>query len=87
MPVPVVQIRQMFVGVLQFFVRVRVGMGLAGRIVRPMLMLMVQIMTVAVAMGHRFVAVRVFVAFDQMHRDACGHQQGRRPKFPMRRFV
>ena len=64
MPVPVVQIRQMFVGVLQFFVRVRVGMGLAGRIFRRMFVLVVKIMAVAMAVGHRLMAVRVFMALD-----------------------
>ena len=87
MAMAVMNIGQMRVGVLHFFMPMRVNMGLARRIVGSVGVLVMDIVPVAVGVGDRVVQVLVFVLLDQMHHDARSHQQCRDPELPVRRFM
>ena len=56
-----------------------VGVGLAGRVLRRVRMLMVVVVHMTMLVFQRLVLMRVFVPFGEMQPDADAHQRSRRP--------
>ena len=75
MPVLMMQVRPMRMGMDLRLMPVGMGMGLARRIAREMLMLVMCVMHMAVRMLHRLVHVGMDMAFGEVKPCANGHQQ------------
>lgn len=73
-PVCMMHIGRMGVGMLYLAVYVRVRMGLSGRILRSVRMLMMGIVDMEMFVGHRLVNMFVFVMLGGMEPDAERHQ-------------
>lgn len=77
MAMAMMQIGKMWMAMPKWSVLVGVGMWLTNWIVRPMFVLMMFIMAMAMGMFERFVEVFVFMPLCDMKIDANAHQDGR----------
>jgi hypothetical protein len=71
---PMVFVRRVMVGMLERHVTMLMGMPLAGRIQRSVVVPMVVVMGVGMLVLHRLMNVAVFVMLGDMEPDAHGHQ-------------
>jgi hypothetical protein len=74
MPMPMMHVGHMGMRVHQSCMPMLMHMGFAGRILRPMGMLMMLVMRVSVRMSYRFMAVDVLVALRHVKPNPESHQ-------------